>query len=246
MMMQKALDVLYPPQCITCNATVETMNSGLCAQCWAETPFISGLICDCCGVPLPGEEPDNELGEGRLKCDECLNVQRSWQRGRAVALYGGNIRNMVLSLKHGDKADLGKPAGQWMADAAKDLITGKTLVAPVPLHWSRLLKRRYNQSALMASALSKTAEVALCQDLLIRRHRTPSMDGKTTVERAKIMSGNVFVHPRRKIRCAGRPVLLVDDVMTSGATLQACAEACKISGASRVDVVVLARVAKDA
>lgn len=242
MMMQKALDVLYPPQCLTCNATVETADSGLCADCWGKTPFITGPACDCCGTSLPGQEID----DGRLKCDDCLTLSRAWSRGRSVGLYGANIRQIVLSLKHGDGAELAKPAGRWMARAAKDLISPQTLVAPVPLHWSRLLKRRYNQSALMASALAQQAGIAYCQDLMIRRHKTPTLDGKSAQERNDIMSGNIFVHPRRKIRMAGRPVLIVDDVMTSGATLQACAGACLIAGASRVDVVMLARVAKDA
>jgi len=243
MMMQKALDVLYPPQCATCNATVETVNGGLCPDCWSNTAFIGNAACDCCGTPLPGhEDPDGSL----LYCDDCRGANRAWSRGRAVAVYSGNIRKMILSLKHGDKAEYAEPAGIWMAHAARDLIGSQTLVAPVPLHWSRLLRRRYNQSALMAGALAKTAELPLCQDLLIRRHRTPLLEGKSAEQRAEIMKDNIFVHPRRKIRIAGRPVLLVDDVMTSGATLQVCAEACKVAGASRIDVVVLARVAKDA
>ncbi len=239
--MQKALNVLYPPQCVTCNAAVDAVGDGLCAQCWGDTPFIRGLACDCCGVPLPGEEATDL----RCNCDSCMKTPRLWGRGRAVALYGGNIRKMVLALKHGDRTELAETAGHWMAHASGDILTDKTLIAPVPLHWSRLFKRRYNQAALMAAAFAKQTGNPLCQDLLIRRHRTASLDGKTLQERHETLAGNIFVHPRRKIRMAGRPIVLVDDVMTSGATLTACTNACLSAGASRVDVVVLARVAKD-
>jgi predicted amidophosphoribosyltransferase len=119
------------------------------------------------------------------------------------------------------------------------------IVAPVPLHWMRLLKRRYNQSALLAQALARHVGLPMCPDLLQRQRRTQSMDGLTKEVRFTSVKGAIRVHPRRRLRLAGRPVLLVDDVMTSGATLSAATDACLAAGSGPVYVVALARVAKD-
>ncbi len=120
------------------------------------------------------------------------------------------------------------------------------LIAPVPLHWSRLIKRRYNQSALLAQHLAGETGLDVCPDLLVRQARTPVLDGKTAVERAEALDGVIAPHPKRKHLLTGRDILLVDDVMTSGATLAACTRACQNAGANHIFVLVLARVAKDA
>lgn len=238
--MQAVLQAVYPPQCLTCN-TLVTTDFGLCADCWRETPFISGLVCDLCGTPLPGEDPGHPV-----HCDDCLTIARPWEQGRAAMLYRDNGRKIVLALKHGDRTDLARPAGGWLARAAGPIAKAEgTLVAPVPLHWLRLLKRRYNQSALLSSALARVVGADHCPDLLQRRRATGTQDGRDRDGRFSNMQGAIRVHPGRAARLHGRPVLLVDDVMTSGATLAACAEACLAAGAARVSVVALARVAKD-
>lgn len=239
--LQSALRLLYPPQCLACSEPVEQAHA-LCAKCWRDTPFIVGLVCDQCGIPLPGSDD----GSGpRPVCDDCLTIARPWDRGRAVMLYRDQGRRMVLSLKHGDRLDLARPAGRWLADAAAPLLREDTLVAPVPLHWTRLLRRRFNQSAVLAQALGREASRPSCPDLLIRRHRTPTQDGRDRDGRFRNLDGALAIHPRRAPLAQGRHVLLVDDVMTSGATLAAAADACLAAGAAGVDVVALARVAKD-
>jgi ComF family protein len=239
MRMQAMLQMIYPPQCLTCDAQVTT-DFGLCGACWRDTPFITGLVCDTCGVPLPGEDP----GHG-VHCDDCLAIARPWSQGRAALLYRDNGRNLVLALKHGDRLDLARPAAAWLLRAAHPILRPGMMVAPVPLHWVRLFTRRYNQSALLSRALARVAGLDHCPDLLIRRKSTGTQDGRSRDGRFENMDGALAVHPRRMKGVEGRHVLLVDDVMTSGATFAAAAEACMASGAVGVSVLALARVAKD-
>jgi ComF family protein len=214
---------------------------GLCGSCWRDTQFIGGAICDGCGTPLIGDDAD-----GALHCDDCIKIERPWHHGRAALLYKDNGRRIVLVLKHGDRQDVVGPASVWMAAAARDIIKPKMLVVPVPLHWSRLLKRRFNQAALLAQGVAGQLDLAWCPDALQRLRRTRSLDGMGRDERFAHLQGVIKAHPRRRRRMIGRSVLLVDDVMTSGATLAAATEACLVGGAADVSVLTLARVAKDA
>lgn len=238
--MQAALHLVYPPQCLNCGALV-TSDFGLCGACWRQTPFITGLVCDLCGTPLPGKD------SGKVEhCDDCLTIARPWSRGRAVMLYRDNGRSLVLALKHGDRQDLVRPMAGWMMRAAAPILEPGMILAPVPLHWLRLFRRRYNQSALLTTALAGLSALDHCPDLLIRRRRTPSQEGRGRDDRFRNMADAIAVHPRRAHLAEGRHVLIVDDVMTSGATLAAAAEACVAGGASAVSVLVMARVAKEA
>ena len=238
--MQSVLRLLYPPHCLSCAAPVTT-EFGLCGACWKATPFVTGLVCDICGTPLPGTEDGTPV-----HCDDCLTIARPWDRGRAALVYKDNGRNLVLALKHGDRLDLVRPAAKWMQAAAAPILRPGMLVAPVPLHWRRLLRRRYNQAALLSRAVAATAGLEHCPDLLIRTRRTPTQEGRDRDSRFANISGALALHPRRAARLAGRHVLLVDDVLTSGATRAAAAEVCRAAGAAAVSVLVLARVAKDA
>ncbi len=240
MPLQTALRMVYPPRCLSCGDTVDS-EFGLCGECWRETPFTGGLVCDCCGLPLPGAETDETV-----LCDDCLTLPRPWGRGRAAMVYRDNGRKLVLALKHGDRHDIVRPAAAWMARAARPILQEKMLIAPIPLHWLRMLKRRFNQSALLAGALADEVAMPWCPDLLQRPRRTVPLEGRTREERFETMADAITVHPKRRRRLIGRQVLLVDDVMTSGATLAAATEACLSAGATGVSVVTLARVAKDA
>lgn len=234
--LQAVLRLIYPPACVACGEPVET-DFGLCGPCWRETAFISGTVCEACGIPLPGE--------GVAHCDDCLALGRPWNRGRAVFLYRNTGRKLVLGFKHADRVDLARPLGDWLLRAARPILQPGMLVVPVPLHWRRLFLRRYNQSALVAARLAQGAGLAHCPDLLQRIRPTGTQDGRGRDARFANLSGAIRVHPGRAARLKAAHVLLVDDVMTSGATLATCAEACLGGGAAAVSVCVLARVAKD-
>ena len=236
-MLQRAIQAIYPVQCLTCNATVEG-EGVLCGPCWRQTPFVTGLVCDRCGVPLPGESDQSEV------CDDCLRLARPWQQGRAALVYDDNARKLILALKHGDRPELAAAAAPWMARAGGALLEQSDLLAPIPLHWFRLLRRRYNQAAALASALGRCSGISVCPDLLQRTRATPTQHGKNFDHRFQNVSGALRLHPKRAALVQGARVLLIDDVMTSGATLAAAAEACLAGGAAQVRVLTLARAGK--
>ena len=179
---------------------------------------------------------------GKIECDSCIAHCPEWDTGRAAVIYAGGGRRAVLSLKHGDRLDMARPLAEWMARSGDDLLRAADVVVPVPLHWRRLFKRKFNQSAELAYHVSKISGRPYIPDLLVRNKSTPSQDGLTRIERHENQSGVFSVHKRRTVP---KSVLLVDDVMTTGATLSACAETLRAAGAERIDALVLARVARD-
>ena len=161
-------------------------------------------------------------------------------------LYSDIGRKLVLSLKHGDRPDLAPVLAPWLVQAGRDLIRQDTVITPIPLHRNRLLKRRYNQSALLAQHLALKVKKPAVLDLLLRPKRTDPLDGVSVLERFERLQGAITPNPAKQDRAAGKSILIVDDVMTSGATLAAATETCYAIGARQVDVLVLARVSKDA
>lgn len=231
--LQTVIRALFPPQCLLCEAWVAEAG-GLCPDCWRDTEFLTGIVCDSCAVPLPGLEET-----GPVRCDACLADPPPWSRARAVMRYTGRGRHLVLALKHSDRTDIAPGAAGMILRTAQDVVTRDSLIVPVPLHWMRLAKRRYNQSALLAKALAAQSGAEVALGALHRGKRTKSLKGLSRDARAAELEDAITV-PRPAV-LLGRQVVLIDDVYTSGATLRACARAATQAGAAQVDVAVLAR-----
>jgi ComF family protein len=236
---QSLLDAILPPLCLSCSEIVASPGA-LCAECWPRFSFIGAPHCERCGVPFA-----EDLGTG-AHCAECLTRPPRFRRARAVLTYDDKSRRVVLPLKHGDRTDMARACGGWMARAGAELLAEADLVVPVPLHWRRLFIRRYNQAALLARMAAREAGVALAPDLLRRARWTGSQAGLKAKERRRNVRQAFDVPPRWQAKLAGKSVLLVDDVLTTGATVEACVRALQKAGAAHVDVLTLARVVRPA
>ena len=235
--LQRVLSMVYPDQCALCETRVE-QQGGLCAACWSETPFLSGLVCHSCGVSLPGMDTEGVF------CDDCLVTPRPWEAGRAAMAYRDAGRRIVLALKHSDRLDLAPACAGWMARAGAPVLQDDTLLVPIPIHWSRLLRRRYNQSVTLSRALGRKTGLDVMPEALLRNRRTLVQDGMTVEERFTNLRNAITPNPKVSDRLRGRRICLIDDVMTSGATLSVAAEALYDAGAGQVCTLVLARVEK--
>jgi ComF family protein len=235
-----ALDLLYPPCCLACRRAISG-HGGLCASCWVAVRFIERPFCERLGTPF---ETDLAAGEsGRVVSPAALADPPVYQRARAVARFEeGPVRQMVHRLKYGDRGELAAPMGRWMARAGAELLCDADLLIPAPLHWTRLARRRFNQAAALAQAIGKISAVPVENELLLRVKPTPPQVGLTRRLRARNIQGAFAVPEARRIELEGRRVVLVDDVMTSGATANAASRVLLRAGAQRVDALVFARV----
>lgn len=231
-----ALDLILPPRPLDEAAGDGVQSVGLSAAAWSRIRFIEAPFCDGCGAPF-----DHDLGEG-VQCAACLGRAPAFDHARAACLYDDSSRDLILKLKHADRTDLAGLFARWLARAAADLLGDMDAVVPVPLHRWRLMSRRYNQAAEIARPLAASAGVACWPDALRRRRGTPSQSGKSATGRRRNVAGAFEAAPRWASKITGARLLLVDDVLTTGATVEGCARALKAAGAARVDVAVIARV----
>ena len=235
--LRNLVSAVYPPQCLGCNHVVAVAGA-LCGPCRREAFFLAGVLtCATCALPLDGPEAPGET----VFCNACAAHPRPWRSARAAFHYEGTGRRLVLALKHGDRTDLARPLGRWMAEAGAGVLDARSLLVPIPLHWTRLLARRYNQAALLAREAARAAGCDWAPEALRRSRRTPTLKGLRRAERATTLAGAITPHPREGARMAGRAVVLVDDVMTSGATLAEAAFAARAAGAAEIAVLMLAR-----
>ena len=232
------LDFVFPPLCAACRAPV-TEAHNLCSRCWGRIAFVSDPVCAVCGFPFefdPG--PDT-------RCAACEQQLPSFERARSLMRYDEASRDPILALKRADRLDLVPAFARWMFTVGRELVQDADLIVPVPLHRRRLWQRRFNQSAAIATALGRLSGKPVLCLALIRTRATPSQgDMPSAAARRRNVRGAFRIEPARRAGMRGKTILLIDDVFTTGATIEACTRALRRAGAARVLVLTLARVVR--
>jgi ComF family protein len=229
-----ALDIALPTLCVACREPVA--GEGVCAACWAKLSFIAPPFCPRLGIPFVYDP-----GPGLLSM-QAIAAPPAYQRARAAVRYDDVARTLVHALKYQDRTDLAPAMGRWMARAGQELLIEADTLVPVPLHWRRGWSRRYNQSGALARVIQRQSGVPVNGDALRRIRPTQQQIGLSRSERETNVQGAFKVAAERRVEIQGRRIVLIDDVLTSGATIDACARALLRAKAARVDVLVFARV----
>ena len=229
------VDGVLPPRCLACGTIVDEPDA-LCSSCWAGMTFFAPPWCAICGLPFP-----HPMGEEAV-CADCARQKPSWDRARAVMRYDKHSRHLVLALKHGDRTHVARALGRWMGRAGAELLEGADMIVPVPLHWTRLFTRRYNQAGLLAHAVRAAGGPPVMADWLVRRRRTPSQGRLGPVARARNVRGAFAV--RRGCDVKSKRIVLVDDVLTTGATVEECARVLRRGGAAFIGVLTFSRAVR--
>lgn len=233
---RRSVDLVLPPACAACRASIREAH-GLCALCWGGLRFIERPYCERLGIPF-----GYELGPGALSA-EAIADPPPYERARAAVMYEGVARPLVHAMKYHDRPELGRLLGRMTARAGRDLLSQADVIVPVPLHRGRLLVRRFNQSQAMADEISRLSAVRVEPLMLERIKATRSQVGLSGYLRDENVRAAFRVRADRKADLTGLKVVLVDDVLTTGATVAAATRALKRGGAATVDVLTFARVA---
>ncbi|MBT3558403.1 MAG: ComF family protein [Rhodospirillales bacterium] len=232
----KVRDVVLPSQCLGCSVVVEAPDT-LCGDCWGKLAMIGPAACQCCGLPF-------EFDLDAPLCGECVRLTPPFARARSAVIYDEGSRHLIMAFKHGDRPEAAKLFARWMASAAADLLRDADVLVPVPLDRRRLFKRRFNQAALMAKELSQTHGIPISYDAVERIRPTPSQGHLSPAQRRRNVAGAFAVPESGKSQIAGKRVLLIDDVLTTGATVWAVTRQLNKAGAIAVDVLTTARVVR--
>jgi ComF family protein len=225
-------DLVFPHHAL--DGSGHTFTAGLAAEAWSKICFIADPLCDGCGAPFEFAHAD--------RCGACMASPRAFARARAACVYDEASRDLILQFKHADRLDLARLFGGWISRSAADLLAEADAIVPTPLHRTRLLSRRYNQAAEIARPLARRHGKTYLPDALIRARRNESQAGKSATGRRRNVAGVFAVPEGRRRQVEGRRILLIDDVLTTGATAEACARALLKAGATAVDLAVVARV----
>lgn len=233
--LQKIIEIFLPPRCIKCGAILA--QDGLCAECYNELNFISAPYCHKCGHPFETQNTGK-----KMLCATCSKKKKTpFRYNRSALCYDEASKNLILALKFMDKTENAKVLAKWLNIAGKDIWEeGVDILVPIPLHYTRLVKRKYNQSALLAKELSKLCHVPVDYTSVIKHKATKPQVAFSGKERIQNVKGVFSVKHQDKIK--GKRVVLIDDVMTTGSTLKECALAIKAAGAKSVDTLTVARV----
>lgn len=228
------LDIVLPPRCLACNEQVGEQGA-LCGECWNGLQFLGSPCCDSCGQPF-----QYDIGNG-AKCAGCMAKAPSYDKARAAFRYDDASGKLITAFKYSDRTHGANAYAAWLARAGRELIEKSDMLVPVPLHRYRLFTRRYNQAALLSASLRKQCGLPHMPDLMRRVRHTKPQASLTRKERRRNVRGAFIVAPKHADTVRGKSVLLIDDVTTTGATVEACAKALKKAGAAQVFVLTLAK-----
>lgn len=227
------LNALLPLRCLCCDTRVAS-EDGLCPHCWHSMPFIEKPVCYRLGTPF-----SYDVGE-QAWSPRAIASPPDFERLRSVAFYEGSAQNLVLAFKFAGRRELARPMGRWMHSAGREFLNADSIIVPVPLHWSRLLSRRFNQSAALAQVIARECGGTYEPDLLRRSKRTRRQVGLSAKERHKNVRSAFVFDKNRAGELTGRHVVLIDDVITTGSTIAACTKTLLSAGAGSVDVLTFA------
>jgi ComF family protein len=228
---------VLPRQCLKCGVLVGH-GGELCSDCWRSLTFLGEPLCHCCGLPF-----DFSLG-GEALCAPCLRRRPGFDHARAALVYDDASRSLILGFKHGDRTERARAFAAWVERAGASYLAASDLIVPVPLHRARLRRRRYNQAALIANELARNTGACAAVDLLRRTRNTSSQGGLNRSRRRRNVQGAFEVAHVWRHRLKGSRVTLVDDVLTTGATAEACALVLRRQGAVSVVALTVARVVR--
>ncbi len=226
---------VLPPICLACRKPAGA-SGGLCPECWQGAGFIERPYCERLGTPFSYDSG------GPLISPAAFADPPAFDRARAAMRFSDVARDLVHLLKYGDRLDLVKPFAKWMTRVGDELLVEADALVPVPLHWTRLFQRRFNQSAELARAISQSVKRPVIDDVLLRVRATSPQVGLAREARAKNVHGAFSIEKAAGANVKGKRIVLIDDVLTTGATANACARVLRRAGAARIDVLTLARV----
>ncbi len=236
----RLLDEILPPRCPFTGDIVDSQGT-VSPSAWAELSFIAPPYCHACGFPFEFAVPS---GSQENLCGPCLKDRPEYKSARSALVYNDASRDFILGFKHGDQTHAVVAMVPWLRNAGAELWAKTDVIVPVPLHRWRLLRRRYNQAAMIGQAMAKDRGLLFSADTLVRTRATPSQGHLNAGQRAQNVKRAFAIHPKRKSIIEGKNVLLIDDVYTTGSTVSECAKVLKESGAAEVNILTLARVVK--
>lgn len=227
-------NLIYPPKCLLCDCLISE-NGYLCSKCWSKINFISKPYCNMCGFPLDASDCED------VSCMICIYKKPAFNSLRAVMHYDEHSKKLITRFKYSDKTNLSITLGKWLATIGKNLLNQTDYLTPVPLHKFRLITRKYNQAALLCTAMNKNYNKQILFDAIIRTKNTKPQATMTKKKRLNNVKSAFKINPKIHSKIEGKNIILVDDVITTGATIEACAKVLYLAGAKSVDVLVVAK-----
>jgi ComF family protein len=238
------LDLILPPRCPV-NGDIVPVVGAISPRAWRELTFVVAPYCKCCGVPFVVDTVVDTPNPSDFLCAACLTSPRPFDQAKSLFVYNDGSRKIILAFKHGDALHLHTTLAPLIAKIGRDFLTADAVIIPVPLHWMRLVKRRYNQASVLGIEIGKLSGTPCWPDALIRTRHTPPQGHKTAKDRHQNVSGAFDINPSYAGKLSGRDIVLIDDVFTTGATLEECAKVLKAAGAKSVNILTVARAVKE-